>query len=221
MKADMKRVYGALLLALLLCHPPAEARTARPVIDASLLTFQGAYGRCKSGQRMLTYSELNSTPALQRRLRQMTPTGWPIYALFDGKYLGGEYGGQWERGAPGSAYFYRGTVCVKTTKTSAASRGMFSNVTVTNFMASQGSKFCALFSRGGTVIVGGCIAPDTIRYSELYSPLRRMLYSAFLTGQALRIYADLGEEHFDYKDVGIQVFTISGISMCGSDGRCG
>ncbi len=219
-KVDMKRVCGAVVVGLL-CLPAPEVGAARPVIDPNLVTFDGGYGKCKNGERMLTYSELNGTSGLQQRLRQLAPTGWPIFALFDGKYMGGQYGGQWERGSPGSAYYYQGTVCVITTKTSTASRAMFSNVMVSNFMASQGSKFCALFSRDGALVAGGCIAPDRIRYYELYSPLRRMLYSAYLTGQALRIYVDLGEEHFDYKDVGVQVYTISGISMCSLDKVCG
>ena len=42
--------------------------------------------------------------------------GWSIFALYDGTYLGGEYGGVIKDGTPGGAFNLKTTFCIMTTR---------------------------------------------------------------------------------------------------------
>ncbi|AOB28959.1 MULTISPECIES: pertussis toxin binding subunit S2 [Bordetella] len=180
------------------------------------ITFHGGpYGRCANKTRALTVAELRGSGDLQEYLRHVT-RGWSIFALYDGTYLGGEYGGVIKDGTPGGAFNLKSTFCIMTTRNTGqpATDHYYSNVTATRLLSSTNSRLCAVFVRSGQPVIGACTSPYDGKYWSMYSRLRKMLYLIYVAGISVRVHVSKEEQYYDYEDATFETYALTGISIC-------
>lgn len=220
MPINSKKLLHHVLPILLLAIPGIRTALANApsivIPPKALLTKQGgAYGRCPNGTRALTVAELRGNAELQTYLRQITP-GWSIYGLYDGTYLGQEYGGVIKDAPPGAGFIYRETFCIATMyKTGQpAADHYYSKVTATRLLASTNSRLCAVFVRNGQPVIGACTSPYEGKYRAMYDVLRRLLHMIYMSGLAVRVHVSKEEQYYDYEDATFQTYALTGISLC-------
>lgn len=215
-KKLLRHILPILLLALL------GMRTARAVAPgivlppAELFSKKGGpYGRCPNGTRALTAAELRGSAELQTRARQKA-TGWSIYGLYDGTYLGPSYGGIIKDAPPGEGFIYHETFCIATLYYTREpdTDHYYSKVTATRLLASTNSGLCAVFVRDGKPLIGACTRPYQSSYGDMYDALRRLLYMVYMSGLAVRVHISKEEQYYDYEDATFETYVLTGISIC-------